>query len=234
MKSKSVYVSENPDHVGKGDMLDVISPKQLNKLLEEGWYITSRKSKRVKHPKTQKNIAVDQVDLSQESGVTVANAPEDVPAGNMLSQLVKGNEGVASALALIAKSLEAQRGQPGETGNSYLGRSIAGQIPGVGVVTPLSMHAAYGGGADAAKGGTQVDACPFPEGSYPFSQWVEGYLESGGKPDPEMMVAMEEGREAATGPDDKEVTCRWKLHTLGYVAWLFAFKKAGGRVEAGS
>lgn len=233
MKSKIVYVSENPEHILQHSVLDIASPKQLEVLLSEGWFITETTKMKVNHPELGKRVAVNRIQLSQESGVTVSGGyNEEKNPSRVLAELVKGNDGLSAAVALIAKSLERQQGPAGENASGYLGRSIAGQIPGVGVVTPLAMQAAYGTGADAAKQGVGIDTCPFPEGSYPYSQWVDGFLNGNGKPDPEMMVAMEEGRAAAKGKDNDVVTCRWKPNTRGYIAWLFAFKKAGGRVEA--
>jgi hypothetical protein len=234
MKSKVIYVSEEPDHLIEHSIIDIVSPKVLNALLSEGWFIKENEKKKINHPKLNRRITVQRIELSQESGLTVKGekATQEHPAG-ILSELVKkNNEGMVAALSLIAKSFQQQQGPPGENASGYLGRSIAGQIPGVGIVTPLAMQAAFGSGVDAAKSGVDIDTCPFPEGSSPYYKWVDGFLNSGGKPDPEMLVAMEEGHEAATTKGKhEEVTCRWKPNTRGYVAWLYAFKKAGGVVE---
>ena len=199
MKSKLLYVSEEPDHLIEHVIMDIVSPKVLNALLAEGWFIKDSVKKKIKHPSLGKQITVQRIELSQESGLTVGGGTDvEEPPKNTLAALLKNNEGVAAALSLIAKNLERQQGPPGENSSGYLGRSIAGQIPGVGAVTPLTMQAAYGVGADAAKSGESLDACPFPEGSYPYNKWLDGYLNCGGKPDPEMMVAMEEGHKEAT------------------------------------
>lgn len=225
-KSKIIYVSDVPDHLIHHALLDIVSPKKLDELLEDGWYVTKSEKRKISHPSMGKRVTVDRVELSQDKGITVSGPAVDqqVPQSREVSGVV------AQGFSMLAKALEKNHGLPGENRNGYLGNSIAGQIPGVGVVTSIAPHGAFGLGVDAARGGQREESNKFPEGSVPFAEWLKGFINAGGKPDPETLVGMQEGRAAAQGPKDAEVTTRFAVNTRGYVGFLIGFQRAGGTI----
>lgn len=218
--SKILYVSETPDHLIQHAVLDIVSPKRLDELLGEGWYVSKSEKTKVSHPTIGKRITVRRIELSNDRGITTS-APERQSAPD---------PGMAALTTAVASLMRHQQGLPGETGSSYLGRSIAGVIPGVKTVTQFAAQGAFGMGADSAKGGQRDDACPFPEGSVPFYEWMRGYLKAGGHPDPTTAVGIEEGRAAANGPKDAEVQTRHPANTRGYVGFVHGFEANGGRL----
>lgn len=226
-KSKIIYVSEDPGHIVQHATIDIVGPKKLDELLEGGWFISKSEKIKVHHPVAGKRISVRRVELSTEHGVTVSGpqaAPEQ-PASREVGSVV------AQGFNMLAKALERNQGPPGSNASGYLGQSIAGQIPGVGLVTSLAPNGAFGLGVDAARGGQKEDSCKFPEGSVPFAEWLKGFITAGGRPDPETLVGMEEGRRAAQGPENSEVTTRFAVNTRGYVGFVMGFIRAGGRLS---
>lgn len=221
--SKVIYVSEDPNNLVQHAAIDIVGPKRLDELLEEGWYITKDEKTKVHHPTAGKRLTVRRILLSNERGVATT-AREGTPG--------PVDAGVNALTTAIASLVGRQQGLPGETGNSYLGKSIVGSVPGVKTVTQFAGQGAFGMGADSAKSGQVEDACPFPEGSIPFAEWLSGYLQAHGRANPETALAIQEGRQAAQGPKDAEVTCRFVRNTRQYVGWVYGFKIGGGTVEA--
>lgn len=223
MSSKILYVSDVQEHIGQHAVIDIVSPKRLDDLLEQGWFITKSEKRKVNHPTLGKRVTVDRLELSNERGVATSGKPaEEAPSREVGS--------IAQGFGLLAKALQGREGPPGSTESGYLGRSIAGQIPGVSLVTSLAPNGAFGMGADAAKGGKKEDSCPFPEGSVPFAEWLKGFLQAGGRADPETKVALEEGRLKGAEKGDHEVTCRWAVNTRGYVGFVIGFQQTGGKI----
>lgn len=225
-KNKIIYVTEEQDNLVNHVVIDIVGPKKLDDLLEQGWYISKSEKVKVHHPVAGKRITVRRVELTNDRGVTVSDAqgvPEQ-PASREVGSVV------AQGFNMLAKALERNHGPPGTNANGYLGQSIAGQIPGVGLVTSLAPNGAFGLGVDAAKGGQSEEKNPFPEGSLPFAEWLKGFIGANGRPDPETLVGMEEGRRAAQGPENAEVTTRFAVNTRGYVGFLIGFTRAGGKI----
>ncbi len=222
--SKVIYVSEESDNLVQHAAIDIVGPKRLDELLEQGWYIAKSEKSKVHHPTRGKRITVRRIELSNERSVaTTARESERV---------APPDSGLHALTTAIAGLVGKQQGLPGETGVSYLGRSIVGAVPGVKTVTQFAGQGAFGMGADSAKSGQTEDSCPFPEGSIPFAEWLAGYLQANGRPNPETALAIQEGRQAGDGPADAVVTCRFARNTRQYGGWLYGFKLAGGRVEA--
>lgn len=221
--SKILYVSEMSDHLVQHTVLDIVSPKRLDELLGDGWYICKDEKTKVSHPTLGKRVSVRRVSLSNDRGMTTS-APERSATPD------PGMAALSTAVASLISHQNRQQGLPGETGSSYLGRSIAGVIPGVKTVTQFAGQGAFGMGADSAKSGQSDDVCPFPEGSVPFYEWMRGYLKAGGRPDPTTAVGIEEGRAAANGPKDAEVQTRHPANTRGYVGFVHGFEANGGRL----
>ncbi len=219
--SKVLYVSESSDHLIEHAVLDIVPPKRLDELLGEGWYITKSDNTKVNHPTMGKRITVRRIELSNDRGMTAsASEKKGVP-----------DPGMHALTSAVASLVRHQQGLPGETGSGYLGRSIAGAIPGVHTVTQFAAQGAFGMGADSAKSGQTDSACPFPEGSVPFYEWMRGYLKAGGKADPTTAVGIEEGREASKAPADAEVRTRHAPNTRGYVGFVHGFEINGGTLK---
>lgn len=224
-KSKIVYVSEDPGHIVQHATIDIVGPKKLEELLDDGWFITKSEKIKVHHPVAGKRISVRRIELSTEHGVTVSgHQAHEAPASREVGSVV------AQGFNMLAKALDRNQGPPGSNASGYLGQSIAGQIPGVGLVTSLAPNGAFGLGVDAAKGGQREEKNPFPEGSVPFAEWLKGFISANGRPDPETVVGMEEGRRAAQGPENAEVTTRFAANTRGYVGFVIGFTRAGGKI----
>lgn len=225
MPSKIIYVTTDPAHAVSSDDLDILTVKQQNALLEGGWFITKSEQRKIKHPKSHKTVAVERIELSNEHALST-----NPQSGGQSAEL-----SVSKGFEMLAQVLNQNNGPPGSSADGYLGRSMAGLIPGVKVTSSFAPGGAFGMGVDAAKAGRTDDACTFPEGTVPFGEWLAGYLSAKGKPDPECRLAMEEGRKAARGEkeDEVEIPTKWsRPNTRGYVAWVYAFKQAGGDVQS--
>lgn len=224
MSSKVIYVSDSPANLVHHAVLDIISPKEQDKLLESGWFITKSEKRKVNHPTLNKKVTVDRIELSDERGVAVGGRDAERPVPSTEMSLV------TQGFNALAKALSGRDGPPGSNENGYLGRSIAGQVPGVGLVTSMAPNGAFGMGADTAKRGGRDEDCPFPEGSMPFGEWLKGYLQAGGRADPETMMAMQDGRVKGAEKGDHEVTCRWAPNTRGYIGFVIGFQQGGGKM----
>jgi hypothetical protein len=220
MPTKLVYVS--PEHYCTSEALDILSPKQLNTLLEEGYDVISRKKVTIAHPKTKKQVKVEHIQIatkSEERGVstkrTRAEAEDDAPGGE------------------LALSRQPDNGSFLGSGSAF---SDIIRRTGVGVASNMGPDAAYGMGVDAAKLGGTAGDCPFPRGTIPNREWMKGFAAGGGDApvasSPEALAeAKQYGKTAAKGPKDLEVTCPYPQGTDLFDAWLEAYEKAGGRVE---
>src|SRR5260221_7333152 len=66
MPTKLVYVS--PEHHCESETLDILSPKQLDELLEEeGYDVIKRSNRTIKHPKTKKQVRVEYLELATKA-----------------------------------------------------------------------------------------------------------------------------------------------------------------------
>lgn len=227
MASKIVYVS--PQHAGDYAEITVLSPKKLDELLEAGWEIIKRKS--VKVSTGERDIKVESIQLATQSAERGLSAPrrqeeEETPSERAISPFTvqgRAHRGGSNEVTVI-----------GENPDGYMGRSIAKSIPGVRIVSNMMTHAAFGLGADQAKAGAREHDNPFPPSGKPWVEWCQGFFSADGKVGSKTQAAMEEGRQSAGGKPDDEATCSYKLGTVEYEAWLWSFKKHGGRVESGA
>lgn len=221
---KIVYVS--PEHHGVGDSLDVLSPKQLDALLEAGWDIMETKRVKVPHPTKGTKVSVTQHSLAQKSesrGLATTRPAEPPPRRGLtvLDRAMEDRPQAGRGLAAI----------PGQNNDGFLGSSIAGYIPGVRAVGSLRLAAAFGVGTDHAKTGGKADDVPFPEGSPDFADFLDGFFRAGGEIPEHLESAAGQGKVAGQGPADAEVTCPFKARSWEYCAWLAGFRRAGGKVE---
>jgi len=223
---KIVYVS--PEHHAVGADLDVLSPKQLDALLEAGWDILETKRVKVPHPETGKKVPVTQHSLAQKSearGVATVNA-QDPPTRRGLTLLDRAMEDRPQAGRGLAAI-------PGQNNDGYLGSSIAGHIPGVRAVGSLRLAAAFGVGTDHYhQPGGKAEDVPFPEGSSDFADFLDGFFRAGGEIPEHLESAAGQGKVAAQGPEHAEVTCPFRARSWEYCAWLAGFRRAGGKVES--
>jgi hypothetical protein len=228
MPTKLVYTS--PQHFGTGKALDVLSPKELDKLMEkEGFAIIARKDVKVPHPKTGKQVTVEQLELSTESSSrSLATTEPEKPKRGVINY--------ADEDGGIGHGIIASRPDNG----SYLGSGgdfadlIAATGPSVG--RAISGEVAFGMGVDAAKMGKLASDCLMRPGTLPHREWMKGFAAGGGDmPVPADPAAIAEakayGKTAAKGPKDLEVTCPYPEGTDLFDAWLDSYKAHGGRVE---
>ncbi len=226
MASKLVYVSET--HHFKSDAIDVLSPKELDALLDQGYAIIKRSKRTITHPTTKKDVKVDYLELatkSDERGVTAAARPE---------------RGVALA-QVDEMGLPLSRGVTVQSDNgSYLGggsefRELMAAT-GVSVRAGTTGAAAYGMGVDCAKTQGLASDCPFDPGTLPHQEWFKGFKAGGGDmPVPPDEAALKEafeiGKAAANGPADLVVACPYSPRSDLYLKWLDGFAAGGGKVE---
>ncbi len=226
MASKIIYVSS--EHAGEYDEISILSPKKLDAILESpDWVIVKRKTmKVVLNRGTNKTVRVECIELgtpSAERSLSMRNQDEESPAERAISPFTaqRGHQGGGGGEVSVI----------GENPDGYMGRSIAKHIPGVRIVSGMMTHAAYGLGADQAKSSFRESDNPFPVGGIPWTEWFQGYFSADGKTSSEVKAAMKEGAQAAKGGPDDEAHCSYQRGTKLYEAWLWAFKKGGGRVE---
>lgn len=224
MPTKLVYVS--PEHHCESDTLDILSPKQLDQLLEEeGYDVIKRSNRTIKHPKTRKSIRVEYLELATKSAERglATRSREQLPAAPV------DDDGSGRALAL----------QPDN--GSYLGSGSAFtdmvRQTGVNVGSNAAPGAAYGMGVDCAKLGGRESACPFPRGSLPHLEWMKGYAAGGGAqseaaPPEALQRAFNQGKKTAkSAGEDEEVSCPYQVGTDLYDKWVEGYTAGGGRVE---
>ena len=222
MPTKFVYTS--PEFFCSSDEIDILSPKQLNTLLEEGYAVIKREKVSVVHPKTKKKVRVEYLQLATESaerGVSTAG-PVRKPRDD---DRAPGNE------------LSLSRPDNG----SYLGNGSAfSQVmrqTGIGVASNMAGDAGYGMGVDCAKMGGMASECPFPRGSVPHREWMNGFAAGGGDApvasQPEALdEAFKQGKAVAKrAGKDTEVTCPYPQGTDLFDRWLEGFQAGGGRLE---
>lgn len=215
--NKILYVSA--EHQGEYPNISISSPKALDKELADGWTILKSKKEKVAVADGCKKIAVERYDLAKvdERGVSVRK-DEDEPEDRGLRLHQPANRSVI----------------PGQNNESYLGTSLIGQVPGVRAISASLPSMAFGVGVDAAKtGAVESDCTRFAPGSKPWAEWLQGFWKAEGKMSKEAAKAATAGKHAADGPKDAEVTCPYSPNEVEFQAWLYGFKLAGGRVEAG-
>ncbi len=224
MPSKLVYVSDQ--HYGSNDAVDVLSPKQLDALLEQGFDIIKRSKRTIDSPKTKKPVKVDYIELAtkaaERSVATTKSAPRE-------AALADDNDLGSRRQVAIRDS------------GSYLGsgsdfHDIITAGGKVGITAGASSQLAYGMGVDCAKTGGFPTDCPFPTGTKPYEEWQKGFVAGGGNmpqasPEEALDEARKLGARAAKGPPDLVVSCPYPEHTDLYDAWIRGFKLAGGKVE---
>lgn len=227
MPSKLVYVSEQ--HHGSSAAIDILSPKQLDKLLEEGFDVIKRDTRKVAHPKTKKQVMVDYLELAKkapERGVSVTRPVREAALAEV------------DEMGLPLRS--SGRGLSVSDNGSYLGggsefRELMGAT-GVDVRAGATGAAAYGMGVDCAKTQGLAEDCPFDPGTLPHQEWHKGFAAGGGNmPVPADESALKEaydlGAAATKGPPDLVVSCPYPPRSDLYKRWLKGFKEAGGTVE---
>ncbi len=226
MPSKLVYVSEL--HHFKSDTIDVLSPKELDALLEQGYAIIKRSKRTITHPTTKKEAKVDYLELatkSEERGVTAPRANQAELALSRVDEM----------------GMPLSRGVSVQSDNgSYLGggsefRELM-SAAGVDVRAGTTGAAAYGMGVDCAKTQGFAHDCPFDAGTLPHQEWHKGFQAGGGNmPVPADEAALAEafefGKKAAKGPPDLVVSCPFPPRSDLYLKWLDGFKDGGGKVE---
>ena len=225
MPSKLVYVSDQ--HHCTGDAFDILAPKQLDKLLEEGFDVIKRDTRKVTHPTSKKQVTVDYLELAKkalERGVSAAPVRNERAAallnedGHLPSRHVSSRPDNGSYLGSggdFSDIIEA-------TGPS-VGRSISGDV-------------AFGMGVDAAKTGALASACSFRPGTLPYREWMKGFAAGGGNmpvasPPEAMAEAYQYGKTAAKGDKDLEVTCPYANGSDLYDEWVRGFSENGGKIE---
>lgn len=215
MKDRIVYI--HPDF--ESETTTVITPKDFDDLLEEGWRIKERKRQKVEGKmmdvvhlvKVEKNdnaVAVRQQPQQQRSMAVVPH--QDNPGG--------------SHSVAISKN------------QSFLGVSDFQGMPGLQVGTSMMIEHAYAMGVDAAhRGGSPADA-PWPAGTIAGTQWLKGFA-AGAKaqghdstPGGSTKDAYEAGKLAGKGDADLEVHCPYPRGTPHYDDWLRGFQETGGKV----
>jgi hypothetical protein len=224
MPSKLVYVSDQ--HYGSTDALDVLSPKQLDALLEQGFEIIKRSKRTIDSPKTKKQVKVDYLELATKSAERSITASKKQPRE---AALVDDND------------LGNRRSVAIRDSGSYLGsgsdfHDIITAGGKVGITAGASSQLAYGMGVDCAKTGGFPTECPFDAGTKPYEEWQKGFVAGGGNmPAASPAEALDEARAlgatAARGPKELEVSCPYPVRTDLYDAWVSGFEKAGGTIE---
>ncbi len=210
MPTKLVYVS--PEHHCESETLDILSPKQLDELLEEeGYDVIKRSNRTIKHPKTKKQVRVEYLELATK-------APERGLAtrGERLPASVADDVGSSRALSTFADVM---------------------RQTGVNVGSNMAAGAAYSMGVDCAKLGGHASDCPFPRGSLPYNEWMKGFAAGEGEtptaaPPEALRKAFEHGERTAkrAGKTD-EVSCPYQNGTDLYDQWVEGFIAGGGKVE---
>jgi hypothetical protein len=225
MPTKLVYVS--PEHYCQSDDLDILSPKQLDALLEEeGYDVIKRSNRTIKHPKTRKQIRVEYLELATkaaERGLATTRR-DQLPAAHSGE-----DDGGGRGLSV----------QPDN--GSYLGSGSAFthamRATGVNVGSNMSAGAAYGMGVDCAKLGGKASECGFQRGSLPYIEWMKGFAAGGGATPSDaepkaLRRAFEQGRKTAEGASETdEVDCPYQSGTDLFDQWLEGFKAGGGTIE---
>lgn len=226
MPSKFVYLSD--EHFGDTPALTILSPKQLDAVLEEGWSVIRRSKKTVMGPNSRK-VPVEYLELAKKS--EERSLARTRPDGDEVEDLEhnepRGLSRVDSDRSLTAPD-DSYLGPGGSRGLSHL----ASLDPNIRVAPSLSGDFAFGQGVDAAKLGQPITACKFKAGTKPHEEWMKGYnkaLEEDGKgADPAALAdAYRLGKIAATSTA-AEVTCPFPPSTMLYNEWLKAFTENGG------
>lgn len=225
MPTKIVHVSA--EHHCTTDAMDILSPKALNKLLDEGYSIIKRKKVTLKHPKTGKQATVDELQIataSEERGVAT----------------VKPERGVRPRVPdAEAPGHELSLSRP-DNGSYLGGGSVFGGImrqTGIQVGSNMAGDAAYGMGVDCAKLGGLASENPFPAGSVPHREWMNGFGAGGGdmpvaSPPEALEDAFKQGKiTAKRAGKDTEVSCPYPQGTDLYSKWLEGFEAGGGTIE---
>jgi len=228
MSTKIIYTS--PEHFGSNDAIDVLSPKQLNKLLDEGYAVIKRKTVTIPHPATKRAVRVEQLHLSTEAeSRAVATTAPEAPASRGIKRYADEDGGIGHSIIPSRPDNGSYLGSGGDfadligaTGPS-VGRAISGEV-------------AFGMGVDAAKLGKMASHCPMRPGTLPHREWMSGFAAGGGNmpvasPPEALAEARAYGKTAAKGAKDLEVTCPYPEGTDLFDAWLDGFEKAGGKVE---
>jgi hypothetical protein len=226
MPAKFVYLSD--EHYGETDALIILSPKQFDAVLAEGWEIIRRSRKTVKGTEGRK-VTVDYLELakkSEERAVARVRRDDDEPE-DLEHNEPRGLSRVDSDRSLTAPD-DSYLGPGGSRGLSHL----ASLDPNIRVAPSLSGDFAFGQGVDAAKLGQPITACKFRPGTKPYEEWMKGYnkaaAEDGKGADPAALAdAYRLGKLAATSTA-AEVSCPFPEGTALYNEWLRSFIENGG------
>lgn len=229
MPSKFVYLSD--EHFGDTPALTILSPKQLDAVLEEGWNVIRRSKKKVKDAHGRK-VEVEYLELakkSEERALARSHSSRDDEVEDLERNEPRGLSRVDGDRSLTAPD-DSYLGPGGSRGLSHL----ASLDPNIRVAPSLSGDFAFGQGVDAAKLGQPITACKFKRGTKPHEEWMKGYnkaMEEDGKgADPAALkAAYESGKRVAQIPDKNlEVTCEYPEGTMLYNEWLRGFTENGG------
>jgi hypothetical protein len=232
MATKIIYVS--PAHHGQGPDLDILSPKALNALLEEGWDVSLTEKCKVPHPDTRKAVMVERYTLTTKNrGLTVAKKDPEREE----RRLARRQEREARSLDRGLSTLPQQT----DNGSFLGGGSAFRDLPGVSVINGSTPDKAFMMGVDDAYMGKPVDSNPFPPGMILHDKWRLGWekgatAQGGGGPGTDAAPdgdAYHLGKQAAKGPKDLEVSCPYPHGTSAFSRWLQGFKDGGGEVEDG-
>lgn len=213
MKDTVVYV--HPDLTS--DNVDILTPKKLDAMLDDGWRIKERSRQKV----SGKMVDVYHLQMREQKAdqaVVVRKQPEERDEMGV-SVRKSGSELMTS------------------TNQSFLGTSDFQGLPGIHVANSKLLGHADSLGSDAAHQGRTEQDCPWEPGTAAATQWLRGFKAAvkamGGV---EAMASLtkeayENGKQAGTGDSDIEVHCPYPQGTAYFNEWLRGFKEAGGKVE---
>ena len=218
MATKIVFVTSDPNRVDEDAA--IITRKDLNLLLEEGWEIQEETVSSKKEPS---KVVLRKTD--QALSVPTHRHPTVQSNADPAQQMVAAFQGIERALS---------------SGGSHLGGSVTRAIPGVQLVSAQEVGMARDAGVHAAMMGWAEDSCPWPPQSRPWGLWMEGYrmgsttLDQQVDTDPsdyneDQKLAYNQGQEEALA-DRPEAYCPYRGGPL-YLAWLRGFTDHGGKIE---
>lgn len=228
MATKIVYVSLTA--AGKNDTIEILTPAQLNALLEEGWDVLERKDHQLPDPKNprRKATVTEYLLTTKNRGLTVSRPSEGREERRVARRVERDQRRAERAVSLSG----------GDNGSFIGSGSSFANLPGVGVVDSTAGPKAHMMGTDAFHAGKLIEDNPFPKGSFPHEQWARGYnaaeqsqfgAGNGDKSTGEDPYEL--GKRAAKGPKDLEVSCPYPSDTPPYRRWLRGFQENGGEVQ---
>lgn len=217
--------------------ISFIDDAGLSVLVGDGWEVVSSTEREVSVG--SRKIKATMMILRRASdnrGLATVERPDRSEGAQIVTRDEYGRSRTVTITEAITGMVEGMGRALARVGESgHLGAAGDHNLPGISIVSGSVVQKAFDVGVTAGRQRQDRSMCPFPAGSAPARQWLQGYDRGRGEAPPageEVLAAFNAGvRDAKAFAEEDVVDCPYPPGSQLREHWIRGFKSAGGRVE---